>query len=78
MKTKEELSALKEEAETLSRKLHELNKDELNQVVCGFAFEKGFITPYFTVDEGAADLFDCNGYFFRLSNNVMPVEGKKE
>ena len=35
MKTKEELNALKEEAETLSKKLHELTEDELAQVVGG-------------------------------------------
>ena len=32
MKTKEELNALKEEVETLNRKLAELNEDELKQV----------------------------------------------
>ncbi len=32
MKTKEELNALKEEVETLNRKLHELTPDELEQV----------------------------------------------
>ena len=32
MKTKEELNALKEEVETLSRKLHELTDEELAQV----------------------------------------------
>ena len=33
MKTKEELNALKEEVETVSRKLHELTEEELAQVV---------------------------------------------
>ena len=32
MKTKEELNALKEEVEALSRKLHELSEEELAQV----------------------------------------------
>ena len=32
MKTKEELNALKEEVETVSRKLHELSEEELEQV----------------------------------------------
>lgn len=32
MKTKEELSALKEEAEALNKKLHELTEEELAQV----------------------------------------------
>ena len=36
MKTKEELNALKEEVETLNRKLAELTEDELTQVVGGF------------------------------------------
>ena len=35
MKTKEELSELKEEVEILSRKLRELNEDELKQVSGG-------------------------------------------
>ena len=35
MKTKEELSALKEEVETVSKKLHELTDEELEQVVGG-------------------------------------------
>ena len=32
MKTKEELNALKEEVETVSKKLHELTEEELAQV----------------------------------------------
>ena len=35
MKTKEELNALKEEVETVSRKLHELTDEELEQVSVG-------------------------------------------
>ena len=35
MKTKEELNALKEEVETVSKKLHELTKEELAQVSGG-------------------------------------------
>ena len=35
MKTKEELNALKEEVETVSRKLHELTDEELEQVTGG-------------------------------------------
>ena len=37
MKTKEELKELKEEVETLNRKLHELSEDELAQVTGGTA-----------------------------------------
>ena len=36
MKTKEELNALKEEVETVSKKLHELTDDELDNVTGGF------------------------------------------
>ena len=35
MKTKEELNALKEEVETLNKKLHELTDEELAQVSGG-------------------------------------------
>ena len=35
MKTKEELNALKEEVETLNKKLHELTNEELEQVTGG-------------------------------------------
>ena len=35
MKTKEELNALKEEVETLNKKLAELSEDELKQVAGG-------------------------------------------
>ena len=37
MKTKEELNALKEEVETLNKKLHELTDEELAQVSGGMA-----------------------------------------
>ena len=36
MKTKEELNVLKEEVETLSKKLAELNEEELEQVAGGY------------------------------------------
>ena len=36
MKSKEELNALKEEVETVSRKLHELTEEELHLVIGGF------------------------------------------
>ena len=39
MKTKEELNALKEEVETLSKKLAELTEEELQQVVGGTEVE---------------------------------------
>ena len=39
MKTKEELNVLKEKAETVSKKLHELTEDELAQVVGGYLMD---------------------------------------
>lgn len=75
MKTKEELNALKEEYEAVGKKLAALSEDELKEVTGGFI---GY-TDGFTVDEGDDTIpFDCNGYFFKLSNDVMPVEGEKE
>ena len=41
MKTKEELSALKEEVEALNRKLRELTDEELEQVTGGLAQPSG-------------------------------------
>ena len=41
MKTKEELNALKEEVETLNKKLAELTEEELSQV-------SGGVLPYYT------------------------------
>ena len=42
MKTKEELNALKEEVETLNKKLAQLTEDELKQVSGGLAPSIGF------------------------------------
>ena len=39
MKPPEELKALKEEVETVSRKLHELNDEELAQVTGGWVHQ---------------------------------------
>ena len=39
MKTKEELNALKEEVETVNRKLRELTKEELEQVIGGQQYD---------------------------------------
>ena len=41
MKTKEELNVLKEEVETLNKKLHELTEEELKQVSGGFGPSSG-------------------------------------
>ena len=52
MKTKEELNAIKEEVETLNRKLEELNEEEFEQVVGGVALDdeegkRGYIVGIF-------------------------------
>mgnify|MGYP003293232493 CR=1 FL=1 len=39
MKTKEELNALKNEVETLNKKLAELNEEELKQVIGGQQYD---------------------------------------
>ena len=40
-KTKEELNVIKEEVETVNKKLHELTPDELEQVTGGFGISVG-------------------------------------
>lgn len=42
MKTKEELNALKEEVETVNKKLAELSEEELTQVYGGMDIDYGF------------------------------------
>ena len=44
MKTKEELNALKEEVETLNKKLAELTDEELAQVSGGVSLETGLVS----------------------------------
>ena len=46
MKTKEELNALKEEYETMNKKLAELNEDELAQVTGGITVPTYHIEPW--------------------------------
>ena len=58
MKTPEELKALKEEVETVSRKLHELTEEELEQVTGGRELgeePRGTINP---------EVDYCNNYFY--------------
>ena len=53
MKTKEELNALKEEVETLNKKLHELTDEELAQVSGGVlpvSCEPGIELPHIVLD----------------------------
>ena len=45
MKTKEELNALKEEVETLNKKLAELTDEELAEVTGGTKFSTSFDRP---------------------------------
>lgn len=52
MKTKEELSALKEEVKTLNKKLAQLNEEELEQVSGGFF---GAWMPVVNPEEPAID-----------------------
>lgn len=47
MKTKEELAALREEVETLDRKLCELTEDELKQVTGGMEDKLGVVPIIF-------------------------------
>ena len=62
MKSKEELNALKEEVETVSRKLAELSEEELEQVAGGaagsvqfFNEDKGF--GFIKPEDGGRDIF---------------------
>ena len=58
MKTKEELNALKEEVETLNKKLHELTEEELAQVKGGSAVD---ICLFIEIgDEHRAKRLYCN------------------
>ena len=55
MKSKEELNALKEEVETVSKKLHELTEEELAQVAGG-AWTRGDLTgTFFVTKKGASE-----------------------
>lgn len=60
MKTKEELNALKEEVETVNRKLHELTEEELAQVTGG-----AFVQSSTCYHPGFAALaIDLSGSYF--------------
>ena len=63
MKTKEELNALKEEVETVNRKLHELTEEELTQV------SGGVIIPESLINIGNEENYELN--LFELPSDVM-------
>ena len=53
MKTKEELNALKEEAETLIKKLAELSEDELKQVSGGGSMKQKILPRNLDIEAAA-------------------------
>ena len=63
MQRKEELNALKEEVETVSRKLHELTEEELTQV------SGGVIIPESLINIGNEENYELNP--FELPSDVM-------
>ena len=72
MKTKEELNALKEEVETVNKKLAELTEEELAQVCGGRAKAvalMGGVTP-FTIDDSS------NEHPFDI--HIYPTETEEE
>ena len=84
MKTKEELSALKKEVETMNRKLAELSEEELEQVCGGVSTScpKGRgIAVTLKVIEGGAYLcksYDsnnsiCQGCSYRPNEDSIPL-----
>ena len=70
MKTKEELNAIKEEVETVNRKLRELSEEELAEVIGGMKPHSA--RRWFSV----ADMGDYPGQIkvrvIRESNNQLP------
>ena len=63
MKAKKELNALKEEVETVNRKLHELTEEELTQV------SGGVIIPESLINIGNEENYELN--LFELPSDVM-------
>ena len=66
MKTKEELIALKEEVETLNKKLAELSEDELAQI------NGGLIPPLPRADNPFHGIFDGNPKTVHLNIDMGP------
>ena len=76
MKTKEELNTIKEEVETLSKKLRELTEDELKQVTGGgwypYRDDKGHINFSCTVKPKACDIGTASGEYGLIEINSDP------
>ena len=76
MKTKEELNALKEEVETVSRKLSELSEKELAQVTGGNIEQeiKNLAKQHFQIEEeGFGEKFkDFLEKYARYYGNILP------
>ena len=65
MKTKEELNALKEEVETLKKKLSELTPEELEKVVGGIILSATFKCPICGATEVKTVNSDSHGEYTR-------------
>lgn len=63
MKTREELNELKEEVETLSGKLRELNEDKLKQVSGGDSMKQKILPSYLPLDDGFVTPATTSSYF---------------
>ena len=76
MKTKEELKTLKEEVETVNRKLHELTDEELEQVTGGNIEQeiKNLAKQHFQIEEeGTGEKFkDFLEKYARYYKNILP------
>lgn len=76
MKTAEELNALKEEAETVSRKLSALTEEELEQVTGGNIEQeiKNLAKQHFQIEEeGTGEKFkDFLEKYARYYGNILP------
>ena len=76
MKTKEELKALKEEVETLNKKLAQLSEEELTQVTGGNIEQeiKNLAKQHFQIEEeGSGEKFkDFLEKYARYYGNILP------
>ena len=70
MKTPEELNALKAEVETVSKKLHELTDDELEQVAGGIILSATFKCPICGATKVKTVNSDSLGYEYPRGGDV--------